>query len=43
MANRLTQEHQTGRRASTDLFLGTEAYIAVLLQGGLLQAVDWAS
>jgi ABC-type Fe3+ transport system substrate-binding protein len=39
----LTQERQAGRRASTDLFLGTEAFIAAAIQGDLLQPTDWPS
>jgi ABC-type Fe3+ transport system substrate-binding protein len=41
--NTLTQERQAGRRASTDLFLGTEAFIAAAIQNGLFQPTDWAS
>jgi ABC-type Fe3+ transport system substrate-binding protein len=41
--NTITQERQAGRRSATDLFLGTEAFIAAALQGNLLQPTDWAS
>jgi ABC-type Fe3+ transport system substrate-binding protein len=43
LAAKLIQEHQAGRPATSDVFLGAEQTIAALLEADALLPVDWAS
>jgi iron(III) transport system substrate-binding protein len=42
-ALRLVQEQETGRTASTDIFVGYGDHILTAIRGNALEAVDWAS
>jgi iron(III) transport system substrate-binding protein len=42
-ALRLVQEHETGRTASTDIFVGYGDHMLTAMRGNALEAVDWAS
>jgi iron(III) transport system substrate-binding protein len=41
MTARLAQQHQAGRTADTDVFLGTETHVVMLAQVDALAPVDW--
>jgi len=41
MAGRLAQQHQAGRTPDTDVFLGTETHVVLLMQADALAPVDW--
>jgi iron(III) transport system substrate-binding protein len=41
LAQRLLQEQQAGRPATTDVYLGYGNHVASLAQAGALEAVDW--
>jgi iron(III) transport system substrate-binding protein len=43
MAAKLTQEYQAGRRASTDVYIGSDNSVAGLVRAGTLEPVDWAA
>ena len=43
MSAKILQEFQAGRPASSDVMIGSEAHFPPLMQGGALEAVDWAS
>lgn len=43
MATKIAQEHQAGRPASSDLFVGFGGWIAILLNSDALTPVDWAN
>jgi ABC-type Fe3+ transport system substrate-binding protein len=43
MSARIAQEYQAGRPASSDIFLGADSTIAVLLRADALAPVDWLS
>jgi iron(III) transport system substrate-binding protein len=43
MAARVIQQYQAGRASDTDIFLGSENHIAMLIQADALIPVDWAS
>jgi iron(III) transport system substrate-binding protein len=40
---KIVQEHQAGRPATSDIFLGSDQYQAALIEAGALEAVDWTS
>jgi iron(III) transport system substrate-binding protein len=42
MGVKITQEHQAGRPATSDVFIGTENHFVKMAQAGALEPVDWA-
>ena len=43
MAARLVQEYQAGRRASTDVYIGSDSQITSVIRADALEAVDWTA
>src|SRR5436309_2339864 len=43
MAARVTQEYQSGRRATTDVYMGADHHMATLMANNVLEAVDWGA
>ena len=43
MAPRLVQEYQTGRHATTDVYIGADDHMSGLMANGVLAAVDWSA
>jgi iron(III) transport system substrate-binding protein len=43
MAARVAQEYQSGRRATTDVYMGADHHMATLMSNGVLEAVDWGA
>src|SRR5262245_26244799 len=43
LAAKIVQEYQAGRRASSDVLLGTELHVETAMAGGALTPVDWLS
>jgi ABC-type Fe3+ transport system substrate-binding protein len=43
MAAKIGQEHQAGRPASSDVFIGSEAHVVSLMREDTLEPVDWMS
>jgi iron(III) transport system substrate-binding protein len=43
LAARLAQEAQTGRTASSDVFIGAESHVSTLANVGALEPEDWAA
>jgi ABC-type Fe3+ transport system substrate-binding protein len=43
MASRITQEYQSGRRATTDVYIGADHHINTLMANNVLEAVDWSA
>src|SRR5262249_41535668 len=43
LAAKTVQEYQAGRRASSDILLGTELHVETAMAGGALTPVDWLS
>lgn len=43
MAAKIIQEHQASRRASTDVYVGSDNTVAGLLRAAALEPVDWAA
>ncbi len=43
VAARIAQEYQAGRPAVSDVYIGSEAHIAALIQANVLEPVDWLS
>jgi ABC-type Fe3+ transport system substrate-binding protein len=42
IATRLTQEYQAGRKASTDVFLGTEGQLTAMREADVIEPIAWA-
>ena len=42
IATRLTQEAQAGRKASSDVFLGTEGQLTSMREADVLEPIAWA-
>ncbi|HLH25762.1 MAG TPA: extracellular solute-binding protein [Chloroflexota bacterium] len=43
LMNRLIQEQQSGRPASTDVFIGSSEHVVPMMRANALEAVDWAA
>lgn len=43
MAAKLAQEYQAGRRASTEVYIGSDSQVIGLIRAGTLEPVDWAA
>ncbi len=43
MAARIAQEYQSGRRATTDVYIGADHHMNTLMANNVLEAVDWTA